>query len=134
MAEPQQTVSELIPEQSIPKSAEDSTLPDRPVSAFNEKPGNERLIDQEIEDRKADRILREKYAEKAFQLAGCILFFWVMIIIAVGLCFGCTDSKIQLLSDKVLIAITAGATANVFAAFLGVIRGLFPGNRKRLDS
>ncbi len=32
----------------------------------------------------------------------------------------------QMLSDNILIAITTGATINVLAAFLGVIRGLFP--------
>jgi len=32
----------------------------------------------------------------------------------------------QVISDTALIAITTGVTVNVLAAFLGVIRGLFP--------
>lgn len=31
-----------------------------------------------------------------------------------------------MISDNALIAITTGVTVNVLAAFLGVIRGLFP--------
>jgi hypothetical protein len=134
MSEPPHTSPELIPRQSIPQG---DPVPDEPAMVLKEKPGKERLIDQEIENLKADRELRKDYAERAFRVAGYILFFWVMIILAVGLCFGCTDGKVQLFSDKVLIAITAGATANVFAAFLGVIRGLFPGyekNHKRYDA
>lgn len=32
----------------------------------------------------------------------------------------------EIFSDEVLIAVTAASTLNLFAAFLGVIRGLFP--------
>lgn len=34
-------------------------------------------------------------------------------------------------SDQVLIAVTTGVTVSVLAAFLGVIRGLFPGKDER---
>jgi hypothetical protein len=108
-----------------------SSKEDAPALAFfKERSTVERLADEDIRDRQADRDLREKYAKKAFILACAILIFWGVIIITVGLWFGCSGEKVQPLSDKVLMAITAGATANVFAAFLGVIRGLFPGREK----
>ncbi|MGT5125632.1 hypothetical protein ACRWGX_10645, partial [Escherichia coli] len=42
---------------------------------------------------------------------------------------GAVQIGIQIFSDKVLIAITTAVTLNVFAAFLGVIRGLFPSGK-----
>lgn len=38
-----------------------------------------------------------------------------------------TLTGIELWSDQILIAVTTGVTVSVLAAFLGVIRGLFPG-------
>jgi len=97
---------------------------DRPPVRDNGK----RLSDQErlenIEDRRADRKLREEYAGKAFEFAWCGFGFWVIVIIFYVFFFLCSGKKV--ISDAVLIAITSATTVNLFAAFVGVIRGLFP--------
>ena len=41
------------------------------------------------------------------------------------------EPGIEMWSDQVLIAVTTGVTVSVLAAFLGVIRGLFPGKDER---
>lgn len=82
------------------------------------------LLEQEVENHKANRELRDTYADKAHRLAqGCICF-WVLAVSSDGIIFGITGR--QMLSDTVLIALTTGVTINVLAAFLGVIKGLFP--------
>ena len=49
----------------------------------------------------------------------------LLIITIIGNVIG-----VQTLSDKVVIAITTATTLNLFAAFLGVIRGLFPSGKE----
>jgi len=71
-----------------------------------------------------NRFLRKEYAEKAFLFAWIGLGFWAFIIFFYALIFICSGERI--LSDAVLIAITSATTVNLFAAFIGVIRGLFP--------
>jgi hypothetical protein len=88
---------------------------------------------EDMRNQQEERMLRRQYANKAFVLACVILGFWG-IIISVGVWSGMTGGHLKPLSDKVLMAITAGATANVFAAFLSVIRGLFPSSRTREKS
>jgi hypothetical protein len=114
-----------------PETAQDITaacspLEDAPPKSARRK--SDLLTDQHIEDRKANRALREKYADKAYQLAcGCICF-WVVVIAYAA--FIQTALNRPPLSDTVLIAVTTGVTVNVLAAFLGVIRGLFPSESK----
>lgn len=79
---------------------------------------------QNIEDRKADRGLRKYYAQKAFEFAWCGFGFWALILAGYVLFFLCSGKRI--FSDAVLIAITSATTVNLFAAFVGVVRGLFP--------
>jgi len=85
------------------------------------------LTDQErqqyIEDKIADRKLRETYAHKAFVFAWVGFGFWVVVIVFYAICFLCGK---QVFSDTVLIGVTTATTVNLFAAFVGVIRGLFP--------
>lgn len=80
---------------------------------------------REIENDRQQQLinLRETYAEKAYKVAKYGLYWWgVMILLsAVGKGVGK-----DIISDEVLIAITTASTLNLFAAFLGVIRGLFP--------
>lgn len=72
----------------------------------------------------ANRELRDKYADRAYQLAcGCITM-WAMMIGLQGLVK--VMANVEMWSDKVIIAVTTGVTVSVLAAFLGVIRGLFP--------
>lgn len=90
----------------------------------------------ELEDRETDRDrarsdmrLREVFANRAFDLAAMGVWLWACFLMAHGVVFITIDKPLY--SDKVLVAITAGATVNVFAAFIGVIRGLFPADAYR---
>lgn len=83
--------------------------------------------DETIANSKSYRELRERFAEKAYKVAKYGLFGWgtLLLLSAVGkIC------KVELFSDNVLIAVTSASTLNLFAAFLGVIRGLFPNGSK----
>lgn len=91
--------------------------------------GRERLVAEKIEDHKANRALRNRYAGKAYNLACAGLIFWGLAVSGSGIAHSATGRS--MLSDSVLIAITTGATINVLAAFLGVIRGLFPASGKK---
>ncbi|ORM64546.1 hypothetical protein HA45_09280 [Pantoea rodasii] len=81
------------------------------------------LLNEEVEDRKADRALREKFGDKAYKVVRKTLYGWAILLFCYGFSriFGFT-----IFPDPVIIAITSAVTLNVFAAFLGVIRGLFP--------
>lgn len=85
------------------------------------------MQDEEVADMKANRSLRENYADKAYKLAHFCLVWWMGMLFMQGLLV--VTNGIQLWSDKVLVAVTAGVTASVLAAFLGVIRGLFPSDK-----
>ena len=78
---------------------------------------------QDVEDRTANRELRQRFAEKAYKVAKYGLYWWAVVLLlsAVGKITG-----VEVFSDNVLIAVTSASTLNLFAAFLGVIRGLFP--------
>ncbi|KNZ85514.1 hypothetical protein GWP87_17230 [Morganella morganii] len=88
------------------------------------------LKDKEIiADRKADRKLRELFGNKAYNVVRKTLYGWAILLTVYAFCnlfFGK-----QIFSDQVLIAITSAVTLNTFAAFLGVIRGLFPSGKQR---
>ena len=74
--------------------------------------------------------LRKWGATKAYSLATGSISFWVVIMGFQAVVK--TATGVPPLDNSVLIAITTGCTVNVLAAFLGVIRGLFP-NRKDSD-
>ena len=76
-----------------------------------------------IADMQANRKLREKYADKAYQLATGAISMWVVLLAAQGIVKAVTN--VEMWSDNVIIAVTTGVTVSVLAAFLGVIRGLF---------
>ncbi len=82
------------------------------------------LVNEKVENSKANRELRWAYAYKAHELAVKCIYFWMAVIAVHALVLGVTGKT--LISDNVFIAITTGVTVNVLAAFLGVIRGLFP--------
>lgn len=85
---------------------------------------NEKLTGEEIEDKRANRDLRDQYARRAYSLASGCIGFWIIIVSVHGTVSAALGKPF--LSDNVLIAITTGVTVNVLAAFLGVIKGLFP--------
>ncbi|MFP4864170.1 hypothetical protein ACLFLC_14805 [Providencia rettgeri] len=86
------------------------------------------IMHQEVQDRIADRALRERFGDKAYNVVRKTLYGWAVVLAATGFCKFFFDK--DLFSENVLIAITSAVTLNTFAAFLGVIRGLFPSNRK----
>ena len=109
-------------EDNIPVNSSIDSMEDIPPE--NKSLGfTDELIVQDVEDRKADRKLREHFADKAYRLAKKTLYGWAILLFCYGLCslFGYV-----IFPDSVMIAITTAVTLNVFAAFLGVIRGLFP--------
>ncbi|MEM8239940.1 hypothetical protein Q4R49_19770 [Morganella morganii subsp. sibonii] len=107
---------------SIPDSPSDTEGP-----STDQEPNNLILM-QEVEDRKADRELRERFGDKAYNVVRKTLYGWAVVLAATAFCKFFFDKDI--FSENVLIAITSAVTLNTFAAFLGVIRGLFPSNRK----
>ncbi len=92
--------------------------------------GSRPLEDEEIQDKKHTREMRGIYAGKAYKIAKCALTGWAVFLLVAGISNACTGQPMY--SDRVVIAVTTGVTVSVLAAFLGVIRGIFPaGNGKR---
>ncbi|MDT8505165.1 hypothetical protein OYC61_012735 [Alcaligenes nematophilus] len=124
----------------IPGGGPNEDLPpdEGPLSSFthlspvkHRKPNEDELKRQDIADREANRGLRERYADKAYQLAHFCLVWWMFMLFMQGMLTA--TNQISLWSDKVLVAVTAGVTASVLAAFLGVIRGLFPSDKNGIN-
>lgn len=112
---------------AIPANSPNEDAP--PASTEPRKDDNNvLLLEQEVENHKANRELRREYAEKAYQLAKGGIAFWIIALSTTGV-VSVVSGK-QMLSDNIMIAITTGSTVNVLAAFLGVIRGLFPSPNK----
>jgi hypothetical protein len=86
-------------------------------------------IAERVANSRANRQLRQIYAAKAYGLAaGCITLWAVLLALQGGIK---VTIGLEMWSDQVLIAVTTGVTVSVLAAFLGVIRGLFPGKDER---
>jgi len=86
-------------------------------------------IAEHIANSRANRQLRQVYAAKAYRMAASCIALWAMQLAVQG---GVKATVgLDLWSDQVLIAVTTGVTVSVLAAFLGVIRGLFPGKDER---
>lgn len=86
------------------------------------------MEEERLSDLKNTRKLRKIFAHKAYKVAKYGLYWWatVLLLSAVGKIVG-----VELFSDEVLIAVTTASTLNLFAAFLGVIRGLFPSKHEK---
>lgn len=108
-----------------------------------EKPPESQVLDFDIEEKrvsvsikqeqfereKADRQLRDKYSFKAFKVVKKSLWGWAILLFVYGVTKFLTrheNGGFEIFSDHVLIAITTATTLNIFAAFLSLIRGLFP--------
>lgn len=123
----------------MPNSLDRLLIDSAPLSgrSEDEQPDSEnRPIDRDdegrrqgVKDQKAERQLRKLYAGRAFWFAVAGVAFWGLMLVWTG-CATYYTSKPPF-SDNVLIAITTATSINLFAAFLGVIRGLFPANGKR---
>lgn len=86
------------------------------------------LQKQTVADMAANRGLREQYAEKAYVMATGCLSAWFVLLGCNGVVNALQGREMW--SDKVIIAVTSGVTVSVLAAFLGVIRGLFPSSTR----
>ncbi|MGY0161705.1 hypothetical protein [Edwardsiella tarda] len=112
-------------EKTVPKGAPVQSLEDVPPLSQGSAPKSftDALTIQDVEDRKADRALREKFGDKAYKVVRKTLYGWSILLFCYGF------SKVfgyEIFPTEVMIAITTAVTLNVYAAFLGVIRGLFP--------
>ncbi|MDK9607090.1 hypothetical protein [Lelliottia wanjuensis] len=83
----------------------------------------DQLSEQTIKDRETNRELRIKFAGRAYLVAYRGLIFWgcLCVFYMIGDATG-----LPIIHDDVMIAITTATTLNLCAAFLGVIKGLFP--------
>ncbi|MBB5862570.1 hypothetical protein [Xanthomonas sp. 3058] len=79
-----------------------------------------------------DMELRRKYASRAVGLAYVGVVFWCVMFLATGIARSVFDTSF--LSDAALITLTTGATVNVIAVFLVVVRGLFPPEARPVSS
>lgn len=110
------------------------------VHAWKERVERERL-ETEIEhlrarheSRRADIALRGKYAKQALGLATLAVWFWALMFAATSIANAMMGR--QPLSDNALLTLTGGATVNVIAVCLVVVRGLFPAkstSRRRVE-
>ena len=81
-------------------------------------------LKEENRSRAATTNMRSEYATGAISLARAAVMFWVGMFSVVGFS-NAMAGKVPF-SDQALVTLTAGATVNVLAAFIGIIRGLFP--------
>ncbi|EOC7053225.1 hypothetical protein ACU81H_004778 [Salmonella enterica] len=107
-------------------SSREDVPPDEIIHGKPARDYTDDLRYQDVEDRSANRALRQRFAEKAYKVAKYGLYWWAVVLLLSAVGKVC---KVELFSDNVLIAVTSASTLNLFAAFLGVIRGLFPNSK-----
>lgn len=115
------------PEKIVDEAPKNARLGEEVVNNPNPTPVPDGIQKEDVEDRRHNRDLREKYSDKAYKLATGCLSMWAVMLGTQGAIKALTG--VEMWSDKVIIAVTTGVTVSVLAAFLGVIRGLF-GNGK----
>ena len=92
---------------------------------YLEKTLKKETLKQDIEDRKSNRELKEKYAEKMFQYM-CIWSVFIVIVIILSGLGGLWKFSFQL--DKwVLITLIGSTTVSIFAIVRAIIEGIFKG-------
>lgn len=126
--------AEITPAQTILLSPGDGVASVLTSPREDQPPQNSHIDEvkgQTVADMAANRGLREIYADKAYVLATGCLSIWAVLLGASGVVNALQGNSMW--SDKVIIAVTTGVTVSVLAAFLGVIRGLFPndGSQKK---
>lgn len=102
---------------------------DEDVPPPNKKRYSEKYIEEDVQDSQANRDMRQQYAGKAYGLAWDSITF-LFALVAGNAVWAAISGK-QVISDQLLFALITGVTVNVLAAFLGVIRGLFPSENKK---
>jgi hypothetical protein len=109
---------------NLDQSHEIQAVEDAPPNDEGHRDTTKRIVEQKAADMAANRELRKLYADKAYNLASGCLSGWMVALGAQGVIKVTTGRDMW--SDTVLLAMTTGVTVSVLAAFLGVIRGLFP--------
>jgi hypothetical protein len=87
----------------------------------------EKLLEQDIEDRKQNRKQRLDYADKIYKFIRMFTIFLGLIIITNN--FELCNIKIINLSDPVLITLLSASFAKILGLFYFVMRYLFPNNQ-----
>lgn len=75
---------------------------------------------------KADRKMRQEYAQKAYDFAKYTIAFWAFLFLVYFL----TPSNQKPLSETALGIFTTACTVNILVAFHAVIKGLFSAPRE----
>lgn len=83
----------------------------------------------DVDDARNNIKLRKRYARKAHRLAVASLCIWLIVLTSQIVESILSNGKVEVLDDSVLVAVTTGCTVNVLAAFVAVVKGLFPGRR-----
>ncbi|EGY33600.1 hypothetical protein SC1083_1328 [Aggregatibacter actinomycetemcomitans serotype e str. SC1083] len=69
-----------------------------------------------------DREMRKLYAEKAYSFASYTISFWAFLFLVYFL----SPPDKKPLNDTALAIFTTACTINILAAFISIIKGLFP--------
>lgn len=101
-----------------------------PLEGRDDSVYRSKLHNEKANDLIANRGLRDKYSFKAFKVVKKSLWGWAILLFVYGVTKFLTrhenNGGFEIFSDHVLIAITTATSLNIFAAFLSLIRGLFP--------
>lgn len=74
---------------------------------------------------KDDREMRKIYAEKAYNFAAYTISFWAFLFLAYFL----SPPDKKPLNDTALAIFTTACTVNILAAFISIVKGLFPSRK-----
>lgn len=73
-----------------------------------------------------DRKMRKLYAERSYNIGLWTLVFWAFIFLMYFL----SPADKKPLSETALGIFTTACTVNILAAFISIIKGLFPPNKE----
>lgn len=91
---------------------------------YNRSPQEQKLL-EEVENLKADRAMRKEYAEKAYDFAKYTIAFGAFLFFVYFL----SPKEQKPLNDVALGIFTTACTVNILAAFISIIKGLFPSKK-----
>ncbi|WGE49192.1 hypothetical protein [Actinobacillus equuli] len=74
---------------------------------------------------KDDRKMRREYANKAYEFAKYTIAFWMFLFLAYFL----SPANNKPLNDTALGIFTTACTVNILAAFISIVKGLFPSSK-----
>lgn len=91
---------------------------------YERSPKEQRLL-EEIANLKSDREMRKEYAQKAYEFAKYTIAFWAFLFFVYFL----SPPNGKPLNDTALGIFTTACTINILAAFISIIKGLFPSKK-----